>query len=115
MSLTGPVCAQVPGNKAAIGQHYNVASDRYISHDGVVQALAKAAGVEANIVHYDTTAISLAKVLLLHTFCRSWLQASHGLKKPECAPWPYKWSCCCSGCAVCSGRCRVCATHFILA
>ena len=54
--------AQVPGIKAAIGQHYNSASDRYISHDGVVYALAKAAGVEANIVHYDTKAVSLAKV-----------------------------------------------------
>ena len=52
----------MPGNKAAIGQHYNAASDRYISHDGVVHALAKAAGVEANIVHYDTKAVSLAKV-----------------------------------------------------
>ena len=56
------MCGQVPGNKAAIGQQYNVASDRYISHDGVVQALAKAAGVEANIVHYDTKEVSLAKV-----------------------------------------------------
>ena len=52
----------MPGNKAAIGQHYNAASDRYISHDGVVHALAEAAGVEANIVHYDTKAVSLAKV-----------------------------------------------------
>ena len=52
----------MPGNKAAIGQHYNAASDRYISHDGVVHALAKAAGVEAKIVHYDTKAVSLAKV-----------------------------------------------------
>ncbi|CAK0742954.1 hypothetical protein CVIRNUC_001432 [Coccomyxa viridis] len=53
--------AKVPGNKAAIGQHYNAASDRYISHDGVVHALAEVAGVEANIVHYDTKAVSLAK------------------------------------------------------
>lgn len=52
----------MPGNKAAIGQQYNAASDRYISHDGVVHALAKAAGVEANIVHYDPKAVSLAKV-----------------------------------------------------
>ena len=52
----------MPGNKAAIGQHYNAASDRYISHDGVVHALAEAAGVKANIVHYDTKAVSLAKV-----------------------------------------------------
>ena len=54
----------MPGNKAAIGQHYNAASDRYISHDGVVHALAEVAGVEANIVHYDTKAVSLAKVSL---------------------------------------------------
>ena len=57
----------MPGNKAAIGQHYNAASDRYISHDGVVHALAKAAGVEANIVHYDTKAVSLAKVFICST------------------------------------------------
>jgi len=62
LSPTNWLCVQVPGNKAAIEQHYNAASDRYISHDGVVHALAKAAGVEANIVHYDTKAVSLAKV-----------------------------------------------------
>jgi len=62
LSPTNRLCVQVPGNKAAIGQHYNAASDRYISHNGVVHALAKAAGVEANIVHYDTKAVSLAKV-----------------------------------------------------
>ena len=65
----------MPGNKAAIGQHYNVASDRYISHDGVVQVLAKAAGVEANIVHYDTKAVSLAKV------CPCILSANHFCKR----------------------------------
>lgn len=53
--------AKVPGNAAAIGQHYNVASDRYITFDGLVKALADAAGVEANIVHYDPKAVALKK------------------------------------------------------
>jgi len=52
---------QVPGNAAAVGQQYNVASDRYISFDGLVKALAEAAGVEANIVHYDPKAVALQK------------------------------------------------------
>ncbi len=92
VSLTERVCDQVPGNKAAIGQHYNVASDRYISHDGVVQALAKAAGVEANIVHYDTKAVSLAKVLFLPIMAASltWAEATGFV------PWPYQQSHCCS-------------------
>ena len=65
----------MPGNKAAIGQQYNVASDRYLSHDGVVHAMAKAAGVEANIVHYDPKAVSLAKVPSSPPFQLSCLQA----------------------------------------
>ena len=79
----GWLCGQVPGNKGAIGQHYNVASDRYISHDGVVHALAKAAGVEANIVHYDTKAVSLAKVPSLHSGLPLCLQAWLQQDKPD--------------------------------
>jgi UDP-glucose 4-epimerase len=51
----------VPGNKAAIGQHYNAASDRYVTFEGIVKALAEAAGVEANIVYYDPKAVKLEK------------------------------------------------------
>ena len=52
---------QVPGNKAAIGQHYNVCSDRCISFDGIVRAAASAAGQEADIVHYDVKKAELKK------------------------------------------------------
>ena len=52
---------QVPGNKAAIGQHYNICSDRCISFDGIVKAAASAAGQEANIVHYDVKKAELKK------------------------------------------------------
>lgn len=38
-----------------------MASDRYITFDGLVKALADAAGVEANIVHYDPKAVKLQK------------------------------------------------------
>jgi hypothetical protein len=51
----------VPGNAAAIGQHYNAATDRYITFDGIVKALAEAAGVEAKIVYYDPKAVKLEK------------------------------------------------------
>ena len=45
--------ALVPGNQAAIGEHFNMTSDRYVTLDGVAKAIAKAAGKEAKIVHYD--------------------------------------------------------------
>ncbi|BDA41646.1 Chloroplast stem-loop binding protein of 41 kDa a, chloroplastic [Coccomyxa sp. Obi] len=53
--------AKVPGNAAAIRQQFNVSSDRYITLDGLIKALAEAAGVEANIVHYDPKAVKLGK------------------------------------------------------
>lgn len=51
----------MPGNAAAVGQHYNAASDRYVTFDGIVKAFAEAAGVEAKIVHYDPKAVKLEK------------------------------------------------------
>ena len=53
--------AKVPGNKAAIGQHFNVCSDRCITLDGIAKQIAAAAGKEAKIVHYDPSAIKLEK------------------------------------------------------
>ena len=53
---------QVPGNSAAVGQHYNVVSDRCISFDGIAKVVASALGQEPNIVHYDP-----AKVCALHS------------------------------------------------
>jgi nucleoside-diphosphate-sugar epimerase len=53
--------AKVPGNKAAIKQHFNVCSDRCISFDGIVQTVAKAAGKDAKIVHYDDGKTGLKK------------------------------------------------------
>lgn len=53
--------ALVPGNPSAVGQQYNVCSDRCITFDGIVRAVAKAAGKEAKIVHYDPAALKLAK------------------------------------------------------
>ena len=49
--------AAVPGNPAAVGEHLNLCSDRTISHTGVISALAKAAGVEAQVVLYDPAAL----------------------------------------------------------
>jgi len=51
----------VPGNKAAVGQHYNVCSDRCITFDGIARATGAAAGKRAEIVHYDPAAIGLKK------------------------------------------------------
>ena len=50
---------QVPGNKAAVGQHYNICSDRCISFDGIVKSAA--AGKEAQIVHYNPKDVELKK------------------------------------------------------
>ena len=52
---------QVPGNKAAVGQHYNICSDRCISFDGIVKSAAAAAGKEAQIVHYNPKDVELKK------------------------------------------------------
>ena len=53
--------AQVPGNPAAIQQHFNVVTDRCISFDGIVKAVAVALGKEAKIVHYDPAKVGLPK------------------------------------------------------
>jgi nucleoside-diphosphate-sugar epimerase len=53
--------AKVPGNSAAVGQHYNVVSERYITFDGIVRAIASALGKEAKIVHYDPAKAGLKK------------------------------------------------------
>ena len=53
--------AAVPGNHKAIGQSYNVCSDRTYTFDGVCRILAKAAGKEAKIVHYNPKDFSLKK------------------------------------------------------
>lgn len=53
--------ALVPGNRDAVGQHFNLCSDRCITFDGIVKAVAAAAGKEAKIVHYDPKALKLGK------------------------------------------------------
>ena len=55
------VHVQVPGNKKAIGQQYNVCSDRYVTFDGIVKSLAAAAGVEPGMLLYDPKAVKLEK------------------------------------------------------
>lgn len=53
--------AKVPGNPAAVGQHFNLCSDRCITFEGIIKAIANAAGKEAKIVRYDPSAVKLAK------------------------------------------------------
>ena len=52
---------QVPGKSAAVKQQFNVVSERYITFDGIVKAVAKALGKEPNIVHYDPEKVGLKK------------------------------------------------------
>ena len=52
---------QVPGNSSAVKQHFNVVSERYITFDGIVKAVAKALGKEPKIVHYDPEKAGLKK------------------------------------------------------
>lgn len=53
--------AAVPGNRGAVGQHYNVCSDRCISFVGIAKAIGKALGKEPQIVLYDPSAIGTGK------------------------------------------------------
>ena len=57
----GACMVQVPGNKKAIGQQYNVCSDRYVTFEGIVKSLAAAAGVEPGMLLYDPKAVKLDK------------------------------------------------------
>jgi nucleoside-diphosphate-sugar epimerase len=47
--------AAVPGNKAAIGQQYNLVSDRCITLNGIAKAVGKAMGKEAKVVNYTVS------------------------------------------------------------
>ncbi|CAD7703195.1 unnamed protein product [Ostreobium quekettii] len=53
--------ATVPGNANAVGQEYNVCSDRCITFEGIVGAVAEALGKEAKVVTYDPKALGLKK------------------------------------------------------
>ncbi|GBF92611.1 chloroplast stem-loop binding protein of 41 kDa, chloroplastic [Raphidocelis subcapitata] len=53
--------AAVPGNKAAVGQHYNVCSDRAVTFQGIVKAVGKALGKEPKVVLYSPEEIGTGK------------------------------------------------------
>ena len=53
--------AAVPGNRAAIGQHYNICSDRAITFNGIAKGVAGALGKDVNIVHYSPEEIGMGK------------------------------------------------------
>lgn len=53
--------AAVIGNKKAIGQQYNICSDRAVTFQGIVKAIAKSLGKEPNIVMYSPEKLGLGK------------------------------------------------------
>jgi len=56
--------AAVLGNKAAVGQIYNVSGDRYVTFDGLARACAEAVGKSAQavkLVHYDPKQFDFGK------------------------------------------------------
>ena len=53
--------ALVPGNPKAVKQDFNVCSDRAVTFEGMIKAIAKAAGKEAQIKLYDPEAIGMGK------------------------------------------------------
>ena len=53
--------AAVVGTEGAKRQHLNICSDRAITLAGIVSTLAKAAGVEAEVVLYDPKSVQLEK------------------------------------------------------
>ena len=52
---------QVPGNKAAIGQTYNICSDRQVTFDGMTRLTAAALGKTPQIHHYNPKDVGLGK------------------------------------------------------
>ena len=55
------VLVQVPGNQKAIGQTYNICSDRQVTFDGMTRLTASALGKTPQIHHYDPKAVGLGK------------------------------------------------------
>lgn len=53
--------AAVPGNKAAVKQHYNVCSDRAITFQGIVKAVGKSLGKEPKVVLYSPEEVGTGK------------------------------------------------------
>ena len=56
--------SQVLGNKAAVGQIYNVSGDRFVTFDGLAHACAEAVGKSAEalkLVHYDPKQFDFGK------------------------------------------------------
>jgi len=53
--------AAVPGNPKAVGQMYNICSDRCITFTGIAKAVGKALGKEANVVLYSPEATGTGK------------------------------------------------------
>lgn len=58
--------ASLCGNERAIGQAYNVAGSEVTSIEGCIRLMAKAVGVEANIVHVPMDIARRARPPLLH-------------------------------------------------
>lgn len=58
--------ASIPGNPAAIGQIYNVAGAEVTSVTGCITLMARAVGVEADIVHVPMDIAKRARPPLLH-------------------------------------------------
>lgn len=58
--------ASVCGNEAAVGRAYNVAGDEVTSVEGCVRLMARAAGVEPDIVHVPLDIARRARPPLLH-------------------------------------------------
>jgi UDP-glucose 4-epimerase len=56
--------SQVLGNKAAVGQIYNVSGDRFVTFDGLARACAEAVGKSTEalkLVHYDPKQFDFGK------------------------------------------------------
>eukprot|EP00775_Hariotina_reticulata_P006212 gene6211-6448_t len=53
--------AAVPGNQAAIGQHYNVCSDRAVTFSGIVKAVGQALNKDPRIVIYSPEEVGTGK------------------------------------------------------
>ncbi|KAF5834516.1 hypothetical protein DUNSADRAFT_8767 [Dunaliella salina] len=69
--------ASVPGNPKAVGQHYNVCSDRCISFLGIVNALSKAMGKQPNSCQQECVHQQSCQQKVVHIRCHANKSGAH--------------------------------------
>ncbi len=80
--------AAVPGNQAAVKQHFNVCSDRAVTFVGICKAIGKALGKEPRIVLYSPEEVSTGPAVAVLSCHAQNVISTHSLDALV-----YKWIC----------------------